>query len=108
MEVLKFQVLGKPWMLRVLKRRKFAITHGLGAVAATYVNRRVIDLGPDGLDIETIRHELVHAFFGELCLNSATLDRDAFEEITAEFVSKRAPELLKIADEILKQLHKII
>lgn len=100
MRKLKFQILGKPWTLRLLKKRKYKQKNGSDSVAVTDVNKRRIDLGPKGRDLETITHELFHAFLGECCTHSADLDEDSFEEICAELVAKRGQELLNLASEL--------
>lgn len=95
---IKFEILGKPWTLRLLKKKKYWKTNGADSVAITDPNKRRIDIGPGGRDIETVRHELVHAYLGEMCTHSADIDDDAMEEICCELFSKRGPEILSLAD----------
>ena len=99
---LKIEILGKPWLLRVLKKKKYKNKHGADSVAITHINKRRIDLGPDGTDLETIIHELVHAYLTEMCTKSSDLEDDQLEEIFAELMAKRGREMLDLADSIYK------
>ncbi len=104
MRKLKFEILGKKWTIRLLKKKKYKAKNGSDSVAITSVNGRRIDLGPKGRDIETITHELFHAYLGECCTHSADLDDDSMEEICAELMAKRGQELLDLADELLMRI----
>lgn len=101
MRKIEFAILGKPWTIRLLKKKKYKNKYGSDSVAITYVNKRRIDLGPEGRDLETIIHELVHSYLAELCTHSAELDADALEEIFAELMAKRGRELLTLAGDLL-------
>lgn len=95
---INFEIMGKSWTLRVLKKKKYHKKNGTDSVAITYINKRRIDLGPDGVDLETIIHELTHAYLTEICTKSALLDDEQMEEIFAELMSKRGREMLDLAD----------
>lgn len=105
MPVIDFQVLGKKWTLRPLDRKKYRRKYGNDSVAITNVNKRRIDLSPNGLDLETIVHELVHAFLGEICTHSANLDDESLEEIFAELLAKRGREILETGDYLFNLIH---
>lgn len=104
MKKVAFKILGKDWTLRVLKKKKYRKRNGADSVAITYVHKRRVDIGPDGHDLETITHELLHAYLAELCTHSADLDCDSLEEIMAELMAKRGRELLDLADLLLQQV----
>ena len=104
---IRFEVLSKVWTLRVLKRKKYTRKNGNDSVAITHLNKRRIDLGPGGDDLETIIHELVHAYLTELCTKSALLDDVQLEEIFAELMSKRGREMLDLADKLFAQVQAI-
>ncbi len=108
MTKIKFQILGKPWLLRVLKKRKYNKKNGADSVAITYINKRRIDLGPGGMDLETVIHELVHAYLAELCTKSTELDDEQLEEIFAELMAKRGREMLDLADSLFAQVAPLI
>lgn len=100
----KFRVIGKSWVLKVLDKKKYRKKNGRDSVAITKLHKRQIELSPDGIDLETVIHELVHAFLYELCVHSATLDEDNKEEIYAELMAKRGKELLGLADKLWLRL----
>lgn len=104
MPQISIRVLGKPWKLRLFTRKKFNKKHDKFCVAITNINKRRIDFSPDGVDKETIVHELVHAYLGEFCLYSTDLDVDNLEEIFAEMMAKRGQEILDKSASLLKKL----
>lgn len=104
MKKVKFEIMGKKWTLRVMTREKYLEDNDPESDATTYMAKRRIDVSPDGMDIETVRHELVHAYFSELCTGSADLDRYAFEEVAAEMFAQRGPEILKQADSLAEKI----
>jgi hypothetical protein len=99
-----FTVLGKVWTLRLLKKKKYKQKNGSDSVAVTKAYKRTIDLGPNGMDKETLVHELWHAFLAECCTFSADLTIEAFEEICAELMAKRGQEILDTAEELLNSM----
>ncbi len=98
-KVIKFTVLGKRWELRLMTDQEYyRKRHRWDTLAVTYTTKRRIHFSPDGLDRETIVHELLHAYLAEMCTYSASLDKDQLEEVFAELISKRGYELLQQAD----------
>lgn len=106
MTKIKFRILGKIWIIKLLKTRKYKSKHGSDSIAITLGYKREIHLSPQGSDKETIIHELVHAYLTEMCTKSSDLDVDALEEIFAELMSKRGQELLSLADLLLQKVQK--
>jgi hypothetical protein len=103
-----FQVLGKDWKLNVLSKHKYFKRNGKNSLACTWSDR-VIDLSPRGVDIETIRHELVHAYQKEMCISSMDEISNAdMEEWVAELMGRRGPELIALADEIHAKIRKAL
>jgi hypothetical protein len=100
----KFDILGKTWTLRLMKRKRYMKTNGADSVAITECYKRQIDLSPYGRDLETIIHELVHAYLWELCAGTADLTTDAQEEIFAELMAKRGQELLNLANDLFNKI----
>jgi hypothetical protein len=100
----RFEVLGKVWTLRLMKRKKYAKKNGKDSVAMTYRQKRRIDLSPFGKDLETITHEITHAYLTELCLDSANPDADALEEIFCEMMAKHGAVLISQSLELYNQI----
>lgn len=105
---LPFEVLNRQWKLRILKKRKYVKKNGHGSVAITYMSKRRIDISPWGLDLETIVHELVHAYLYEMCTKSADFTVDDLEEVFAELMSKRGRELLDLGDKLVNEVSKLV
>lgn len=101
----KFKVLGKSWILRLYNRRKYSRKNGKDSVAITKFHVRRIDLSPKGVDLESITHELVHAYLYELCLHSSNLRKRDLEEVFCELMAKRGMELLCLADQLYERIH---
>lgn len=96
---LKFRVIGKPWELRCVGKKAYEAKKArANSVAMTYYHKRKIVLSPSGTDLESIIHELTHAYLYELCTHSADLDVDAQNEIFCELMAKRGRELLNLAE----------
>jgi hypothetical protein len=100
----KFQIMGKNWTLRLMKRKRYMKTNGADSVAITECYKRQIDLSPYGRDLETIIHELVHAYLWEMGVGTATLDADAIEEVMCELMAKRGQELLNLASDLFNRI----
>lgn len=101
---IQFQVLGKQWKLNVLSKHRYFKRNGRDSLAVTWSDR-VVDLSPRGVDIETIRHELVHVYQKEMCMSSIEKMSNAdMEEWIAELVGRRGPELIALAQEIYDKI----
>lgn len=104
--VLNFEVLGKAWTLRVLSEKYFKKKNGGGACAVTKVHKRRIELRPKFLDLETVLHELTHAYKYEMCLHSTvSMQEDDWEEFVCELVAKRGREILTQGEALHAQVH---
>lgn len=77
-----------------------------GSVAITYVHKRRIDLSPEGIDKESIIHELVHSYLSEICIYSADLTVDNLEEVFCELMAKRGQEILDLAETLVSRIKK--
>jgi hypothetical protein len=89
-----------------MKRKKYVDKNGNDSVAITTFHKRRIDLSPYGRDLETIVHELVHAYLHELCLHSTNeMTADDVEEVFCELMAKRGRELLDLADSLYAKIH---
>ena len=101
-------VFGKIWKVIVLPRKMFnqipdcdGGTHGI-----TDPDTREIHLCLESLNEELVIHELCHVFFDSVCLSSANLRHKDLEEIAAEMFAKYGKDILKISDNLLKELNQ--
>ena len=97
-------VIGRRWKLRVLTKRHYKKRNGAGSLGVTKGYKRRIDLHPLGVDLETIIHELYHAYMYELCASSTNMDVDDLEEFNAELLAKYGKRLLGQADLIYARI----
>ena len=109
---IEFDVMGKKWVVRVLKHKKYSKKNGEDSLAVTLSWKRRMDITLPGVNLETIVHELTHAYLAEMCVSSCNeITLEDQEEVFAELLAKRGRELLDTADklhaEIIKQIeHK--
>jgi hypothetical protein len=103
----RFKILGKSWVLRLMKRKRYAKKNGNDSVAITKTHKRRIDLGPNGRDLETLIHELVHAYLSEMCIGTTyEITLNDMEEVFAELMAKRGRELLNLADSLYQRIQE--
>lgn len=96
-----FRVIKKPWTIQVVPKKDYRKKYGKDSCAVTIMHKRKIVLNQSlGADLETIIHELVHAYKSELCVYSSNLDEAAKEEFYCELISKRGKELLDLGDQL--------
>lgn len=106
--LIKFKVLRQPWTLRLLDNAAYKKKNGRDSVAITKMHKRRIDLSPRGFDLETIVHELLHAYSHELCVSSMDVEKENLEEFYAELMAKRGYELLDLANGLYKKIQWIL
>ena len=103
-----FKVLGKTWKLRILSKKRYHKKHGKDSLAISVLYKRRIDIPAKKISLETMVHELVHAYLHEMCYKSThDITTDDLEEIFAELMAKRGTELLKLAANLMTMLDKI-
>lgn len=100
------KILGKTWTFRLLDKKAYKSKKSRrNSLAVTYFHKRRIDFSPSGVDIETVIHEIVHAYMYEMCLHSCNeLTTADMGEVYAELLSKRGKELLALGDKVLREL----
>lgn len=103
MLLIKFEILGKEWKLKILKNKRYKKKNGKDSVAITHYWKRQIDVPMLGIDLETIVHELTHAYLTEMCHDTRALKAEDLEEVYAELMAKRGRELLELADILFQQ-----
>jgi len=108
MKKIKFEILGKKWSLKVFSPQKYTKKHGYDSLAVTIMWKRKIAVHGEGVDKETIIHELVHAYMHEFCLKSTNdISAEDLEEIFCEMMAKWGREILDMADSLLVMIDKI-
>lgn len=105
--IVRFKVLGKPWRIRILTKKKYRKKHGKDSVAMCKGWKREIDLSPWGYDLETIVHEVTHAYFYEMAAKQTVESQTALEEFFCELVARRGDELIKLTRHVHQKVKKL-
>lgn len=96
-----FDIMGRSWSICLVTWKKYRRIDTSDSIAVTHGHNRKLYLSPGGRDIETIRHELFHAYLFECCLHSASgIGRDDMEEICSDLFAFRGIDILKQADDL--------
>jgi hypothetical protein len=98
---MKVSVIGKYWNIRVLSDKTYAKNHGSDSHGMAYVDDRKIFIRRSSLNKETIKHELVHAYFQELSFYELQLDDDQYEDFCCELLAKYGDHISKDADRVM-------
>lgn len=97
----KTHVIGKPWKVMLWAQKSYVKQFGDDSVGITQLDHKRINLRHDCLTLETIHHELVHAFAAERSLCELNLDKAQVEEFFCELFSKHGAEIMATGREIL-------
>lgn len=105
----KTTVFGKIWEVRFMSSKRYNKKHTPGDLGVTEGWKKRITLSVGNYDlIETAIHELTHAHFYEMGLNSVNnMDRDDMEEFACEFISKHGVEVIDEGHRIVKKYYKL-
>ncbi len=95
-------LLGTRWKVFFMDFKQYLRTCGDGSAAITDIAKKVIYLNIRDCTIDTIRHELGHAYAATLSLTELQLDEDQVEEFFCELIGKYSKQLVKQADNIYK------
>lgn len=74
--------------------------------AVTNDSKQYIHFTFDGISIETVRHEVWHAYFDSLNLSSTEFEYDTVNEVIAVFMEKHLPIIEKKSQEIFANIKK--
>ena len=97
----RIKINGQAWTYDILDPETYVSNHGEGSVAITDIERLRIDFRGPEATLNTIIHELVHAFKSYLCLDNVNDIKDTdYEEIYATFFAKNGLTLLAVAIKI--------
>ena len=74
--------------------------------AVTQAIKHQLHFQKESADIPTIIHELVHAYYEYLCLDSANITAGQLEEIMADMFGYNGLEIVAKAEKLHKKFHK--
>lgn len=100
-------ILGHRWVLLFMPQAAYDSRHGDDSEGCTMQNTRRIYISEEGASYQTIVHELVHAYMGELCVSTTTrLSKNDLEEIFCELVAKHGKQIIRLARQLERAYRK--
>jgi hypothetical protein len=103
--VLKVIIGNDEWTCRLWRTKPYIKLYGDDSGAITSPNEFLIDFRDDELSLEVVAHELTHAYFKYLHLDSVIgLDVDNLEEIVASWLGKNHLRFTEMAQTLYSQL----
>jgi hypothetical protein len=84
----KLNILNRTWTVYYLTKAIFVKKYSDNTLATTECDDREIYLRLDKLKIETVAHEIMHAYFEEHSLPTMDLSPDQVEELACDIVAK--------------------
>jgi len=102
----KIKILGTEWSYYTLKEVKFEEIHAdcPDSGALTLPVSKEMCFMAECLEIGAVRHEVRHAFIAELCLESAELTIDQFEEVQCTLDENKWEQMDEASKEIYENL----
>jgi hypothetical protein len=105
--MITLKIFDRKWKVRVLDNDAFTKIHGNDAAGLTIFANKEIVINASDFTLETVKHELWHAYYASLCVSSANLDPAQVEEVSAELHAVYTDNMNTHAAYIYKQLaHK--
>lgn len=101
---MKITILNQKWTCVSYRLKTYNRRCGSDSVALCETDIRKISFLKDGLTIETVIHELVHAYAAELSFAELDLDEDQAEEFWCELFARQGIHILTLASEIFNEL----
>lgn len=100
-------IVGHPWNVEYMKPRQYIRKWGSDSKAVTDTDEKCLYFVQDFTDLETIRHELTHAYANQLSIDELQLDEDQIEEFFCEMVGKYALTIAMQAEMIHTEFVKL-
>lgn len=92
------------WTVYLLSEEKYIADWSDSDAAHTIPSTHEIYFNEGELSRDTVVHELVHAFYAELCTSSASLTGDQVEEVMADLFGKHGDKILRLGRKLFKEL----
>lgn len=102
--MIKINILGKPWVAKVLDGDRFNSTYGKEYAGITVLDSYELVFHADDFSEEVVVHELVHAYYTCLCVSSASLKPSQVEEVFCDLFARYHRDILRNAKIILREL----
>ena len=100
----RLKILDRSWSIGVLTAHQFKLRFDQEDDGITLPETRQMYIHEEALNLATIKHELIHAYYDGLCLSSAMLTTEQQEEVFAELLATYGSIIMSQARSILKEL----
>jgi hypothetical protein len=105
----KVSICGDPWNIAMLTKSDYQKAIGKGSEAITMYNHksgsRAIIFRDDYTGLDTIIHEVTHAYFSYQFLGSARIKIEQAEEIFCDFLANRIEQIRNTSRHIYSKLN---
>lgn len=103
---MKIKIINQDWKCRAYNLKTYQKHCGCDSVALCETDLKQITFLRDELIIETVIHELVHAYASALSFVELDLDEDQSEEFFCELFSRQGIHILEQAQKIFLHFKK--
>lgn len=105
--MITLKIFDRKWKVRVLDNDEFTRIYGDDAAGLTIFANKEIIINASDFTLETVRHEVWHAYYASLCTSSSSLDPNQVEEVSAELHAVYCENMEAHAKQIVRNLgHK--
>ena len=106
MKELDIEIMGQDWYVTCIEESEYKNIYAedMEAEAFTDPSLNTITINDTYLTVETVTHELVHAYVSACCIAHPAIEKDSFEEIMCDLFGKYGRDIVKQADAIYHKL----
>lgn len=101
---MKVTIRGVKWKVVLLSEASFTEVYGDDCYSICESAEKAIYFSPSGVRLDCVIHELVHAYYDESVMSSATLTGDQVEECLADLFAFHGADMLKLSRKVFKWL----
>lgn len=97
-------ILGQRWRVKFWGHVQYARHIARDSVAQCHIDDREIHFNMPVITLQTVMHELAHAYVKEMSFVELQLDADQWEEFFCELISKHSQAIVDQAKEIYSKV----
>jgi Zn-dependent peptidase ImmA (M78 family) len=106
MKELDIKILGQDWYVTCITEHEYKSIYADAEEAEAFMDPSLstITINDAYLTLDTVTHELVHAYIETCGVSHPLIEKDSFEEIMCTIFAKYGREIIKQADSIYHKL----
>lgn len=104
--MIKIKIHHDNWKVYFLEEEPFIRKFGEGIAAITSLEDKCIYFHDGEINRDHVTHEVVHAYYSYLCLNSTTLNNAQLEEVFCDMVAIFGRTIMKQSNHIFREFKK--